>query len=230
MSGYATHLLIGAVGGLALTRLLPDAALPSASAAVPLLEHTPEGVVVLTSAFAASWPDIDEPGSFVSRRVRWTITILTGLLLALVGLMAFPSVPMPGNLPSAIKPALGAAAGIALGMGLIGPLLGMEVLRLIRTMAGGHRRLTHALVLSLPLALLAMLLWSVQPVAAVAVGLLAWGQWLHLLGDLVTPSGVPLLYPLTTRDTHLLPRPLTTIGEPLIASAALLCGGWLLTP
>jgi inner membrane protein len=97
-------------------------------------------------------------------------------------------------------------------------------------MAGGHRRLTHSLVLSLPLVLLAVVLWSVQPVAAVGVGLLAWGQWLHLLGDLVTPSGVPLLYPLTTRDTHLLPRPLTTIGEPLIASAALLCGGWLLIP
>jgi membrane-bound metal-dependent hydrolase YbcI (DUF457 family) len=228
MSGYATHLLIGAVGGLALTRLLPDAVLPSTSAAVPLLEHTPEGVVVLTSAFAASWPDIDEPGSFVSQRVRWTITILTGLVLALVGLALAPLLPLPPDLAGA-APLLGLAGGIALGMGLIGPLLGLQVLRAIRTMAGGHRRLTHSLVLSLPLALLAVLLWSVQPVAAVGVGLLAWGQWLHLLGDLVTPSGVPLLYPLTTRDTHLLPRPLTTIGEPLIASAALLCGAFLLT-
>jgi hypothetical protein len=57
----------------------------------------------------------------------------------------------------------------------------------------------------------------------------AWGQWLHLLGDLVTPSGVPLLYPLSDRAVRLLPRSLATIGEPLIACAALLCGAFLLT-
>jgi membrane-bound metal-dependent hydrolase YbcI (DUF457 family) len=229
MSGYATHLLIGGVGGLALTRLLPADALPTAAAALPLLRHAPEAVVVLASAFAASWPDIDEPGSFVSQRVRWTVTIVTGLLLALVGLTLAPRLPLPPDL-AGHAPLLGVAGGIALGMGLLGPLLGMAVLRAIRAAAGGHRRLTHSLVVSVPLAVVAALLWwQGLVVAALVVGLLAWGQWLHLLGDLVTPGGVPLAYPLSTHDLRVLPRPVATVGEPLIALLAVLCGGWLLT-
>lgn len=223
MSGYATHLLIGAVGGLALTRLLPDGA-PD----LPLPPDAQDSLIVLTSAVAASWPDIDEPGSFVGQRVRWSVTILTGLLLALVGVALAPSLPLPPDRLAEAVPLIGIAGGVALGMGLVGPLLGTLVLRLVRLVAGGHRRLTHSLVLSLPLALLAALLWSIQPIWALVVGLLAWGQWLHLVGDLVTPAGVPLLYPLSDRAVCLLPRPLAVLGEPLITLAALLCGALLL--
>jgi membrane-bound metal-dependent hydrolase YbcI (DUF457 family) len=106
----------------------------------------------------------------------------------------------------------------------------MELLRIIRGAAGGHRHLTHSLVVSVPLALIAAgCWWQGLTVAALVVGLLAWGQWLHLLGDLVTPAGVPLAYPLSDHDIRLLPRPLARMGEPLVAVLALLCAGWLLT-
>jgi hypothetical protein len=39
----------------------------------------------LASALLATWSDIDEPGSFISRRVRLVLTLLVGGLLALVG-------------------------------------------------------------------------------------------------------------------------------------------------
>jgi membrane-bound metal-dependent hydrolase YbcI (DUF457 family) len=229
MSSYTTHLLIGGVGGLALTRVLPPDLLPAVTGALPLPAQMPEAVIVAASAIAATWPDIDEPNSFAGRRVRWTITILTGLLLALVGMALAPLLPLPPDLAGA-APLLGIAGGIALGMGLLGPILGMELLRIIRGAAGGHRHLTHSLVVSVPLALIAAgCWWQGLTVAALVVGLLAWGQWLHLLGDLVTPAGVPLAYPLSDHDIRLLPRPLARMGEPLVAVLALLCAGWLLT-
>lgn len=227
MSGYATHLLIGAVGGLALTHLLPETVEPTIGGM--LLSTTQEGLIVLASAVAATWPDVDEPHSFAGQRVRWTLTILTGLLLALVGFSLSSRLPLPPDLPPITAPLAGIASGIALGMGLIGPLLGTLTLRLVRTIAGGHRRLTHSLCLSIPLAVLAVVCWwQGWTVAALVGGLLAWGQWLHMLGDLVTVLGVPLLYPASDRAVRVLPRPLTAIGEPLIAAVALLLGGWLL--
>jgi hypothetical protein len=57
---------------------------------------------------------------------------------------------------------------------------------------------------------------------------LVWGQFLHVLGDLVTPAGVPLLYPFSSRDVGL-PRPFSQWGETLVTVAAIIAGYWLLT-
>lgn len=232
MSGYMTHLLIGGVGGLVATHLVPPDLIAVVRVQTPVLAYLPEGLVILTSAWAATWPDIDEPTSFAGQRVRWTITILAGLIGGMLG-MAVGSGPMRPILqtvvPTFLTPSVGMALGGALGMGVVGPFLGQQVLTGMRTMAGGHRRWTHSLCLSGPLALLAVVLWMLgMSWGAVIVGMLAWGQWLHLVGDLVTPSGVPLFYPVATRSVCLLPRSVATVaGEPLIAVVAVLVAGWV---
>jgi inner membrane protein len=64
----------------------------------------------------------------------------------------------------------------------------------------GHRGLTHSLVVAVGVAALGRL-------AAPALGAgLAVGYLAHLAADACTPSGVPLLAPLTSRRFHLLPR------------------------
>lgn len=217
MSGFQTHALVGVVGGLALAsaleRLRPELLAQVAQSAGQSAALVGGGMIAL-SGLLALWPDIDEPGSWIGRRVQAFVTLLgIGLGLAL---------PVVRGLPF-----LAIGAGAIIGM-CVGWLAGTMLLRSIRLGAGGHRRLTHSLVLSLPLALVAVYgarqgwgAWALLPAA------LAWGQWLHLVADVVTPGGVPLLFPLSDRDLRLLPAPLSAFGEPLIACAALGLG-WLL--
>jgi membrane-bound metal-dependent hydrolase YbcI (DUF457 family) len=85
----------------------------------------------------------------------------------------------------------------------------------------GHRGLTHSLVAAGGFAALA---WLAAPAfgAGLAIGYLA-----HLAADACTPSGVPLLAPLSGRRFHLLPRrgriPTGSLRE--LAVAALLTAG-----
>jgi membrane-bound metal-dependent hydrolase YbcI (DUF457 family) len=127
---------------------------------------------------------------------------------------------------------LGAAAGglagsltaLAVGAGsgaIIGAIAGAVLLRTIRTAAGGHRRLTHSLVMAAALILIGIgvvLLgdprWSIIPFG------MAWGLVLHILGDVVTPGGVPLAYPISTKDIRILPRPVSYHGEAIAATTA----------
>jgi inner membrane protein len=85
----------------------------------------------------------------------------------------------------------------------------------------GHRGLTHALVAALGAAALA---WLAAPAFGAGVGI---GYLAHLAADACTPSGVPLLAPLTGRRLHLLPRrariPTGSLRE--LAVAALLTTG-----
>jgi membrane-bound metal-dependent hydrolase YbcI (DUF457 family) len=119
--------------------------------------------------------------------------------------------------------------GALLGAG-VGSLVGYGLLRLIRTAAGGHRRFTHSLVLAAALALLAGGLFVTVPGAIWVVPVaLAWGIALHVIGDVVTPAGVPLAYPLSSATVRVLPEPLCRMGEPIIGLAALALGMWLLT-
>ncbi len=211
LSSYGTHLLIGGVGGLALTRVLPAGSLFGIS---PLWA---EIALIGGSAVLASWPDIDEPGSWISRRVRLAVVLVCTAIGGLVGYALAPRVGM--------QPLTVALIGMLLGVGLIGPILGFLLLRLIRRATGGHRRLTHSLLLGGALAALALILWRARmPSAALVPAVLAWGQLLHLLGDLVTIKGVPVLWPISARDIRLLPAPLARRGEAIVGTLALFAG------
>ncbi|MBX0331128.1 metal-dependent hydrolase [Oscillochloris sp. ZM17-4] len=219
MSGFHTHALIGAVGGLGLARLiaatrpelLPERVLGlAAPSAWPI---SAGGVaVILASALLALIPDIDEPHSFVAQRVREVLTATGMALGAVLGMVAGG----PAWLPLA-----GGVAGVLLGL-----LAGWALLRGIRAAAGGHRHLTHSLVFAGALLALGGLLWTASaPTLALAPAAIAWGVLLHDLADVVTPSGVPLLYPLSERRVRVLPAALAPFGEPLIAAAAM-CAAW----
>jgi membrane-bound metal-dependent hydrolase YbcI (DUF457 family) len=225
MSGIQTHMLIGMAGGLALTQVLR---VPVVCETMDLCAPAgPPGIlrdagVVVASAFLASWPDIDEPNSFISRRVRWTTSIVVGLLLALAGTqVSNPIFALPNSIPPILHSAIYGLLGFIIGLALLGPWLGQMLLTTIRESAGGHRRLTHSLLISIPLLLISSgLWWFGLTIPAIILSAIAWGQILHLIGDVVTPAGVPLFWPLFKQDFHALPRPLATIGEPLAAVAA----------
>lgn len=217
MSRAATHALIGATGGAL--------ALPYLAGLAPV--GAP--LVLGASALLALWPDIDEPQSWIGRRVRRALSIagaLGGLAHAwvspasyidLVALLAEASV-VPAPVLRLIALLLGACGGA-----LVGALLGYLILLAIRALAGGHRAGTHSLVTSgalLGIALLGMISDSTL-VSGAALALL-WGQLLHLIGDLVTPGGVELYHPLSTARIRLLPRPVAVYGEPLIIVVAVL--------
>ena len=80
-------------------------------------------------------------------------------------------------------------------------------------MAGG------LLVLAAAVSLLGLPEWAIVPAA------LAWGLALHDLGDVVTPAGLPLLWPLR-EGTVRLPRAVARHGERLAAGAAVLAIIW----
>ncbi len=94
----------------------------------------------------------------------------------------------------------------------------------------GHRGVLHSL---LPLAALVAgthLQGSVVPGVASASAALAWGYALHLLADLMTRQGVPLLLPIW-RGRLRLPRPLAIrtggLGEALyVLAVALLAAAY----
>ncbi|NNJ12223.1 hypothetical protein EKD04_017985 [Chloroflexales bacterium ZM16-3] len=220
MSGFQTHALVGGVGGLGLVTYLERthaALLPQLGGSAALL-GIPGGVggaaVIAASAFLALVPDIDEPQSFVAQRVR-AVLLLVGLALGIaLGILAHGPVWLP-----LAAGAVGGAAGL---------LAGRWLLKGIRAAAGGHRRFTHSLVLAGMLALLAGGLWRTgMGIGWLIPAAFAWGIVLHDLADLVTPAGLPLLFPLSDASIRVLPEPICRYGEPLIAVAAL-AAGWLL--
>lgn len=207
MSGYATHMLIGAVGGLALTRVVNFSSPDFSPATVELM-------VVGASALLATWPDIDEPRSFISRRVRAVVTIFCMGWLAVVGYRYAAYIPIDAH-----PVALG-FAGLIVGA-ILGSIAGKALVMLIRRAAGGHRRLTHSAIVGAGLALAAYATArSGIGVLSLGLGALAWGQFLHVLGDIVTPSGVPVLYPLSKRDLRIFPKWIAGFGEAIAAIIA----------
>lgn len=211
MSSCTTHMLIGGVAGLALARVVGTGSVPGIP---PLLV---EGAIVAGSALLATVPDIDEPGSWIGRRVHAAVAFAGAPIGALVGYALAPRLGM--------QPLTVALIGALIGIGLVGPLMGFLVLRIIRRAAGGHRRLTHSLVLAAVLAGLAFVFWRVgQGTWALVPAALAWSIVIHDIGDIVTPAGVPLIWPLSTHDVRVLPRPLCQFGEPIVAVVTLAIG------
>lgn len=210
MSSFQTHMLVGAVGGLVLARALaPLGIAPPVGAGTLISQLGTSLPLVLLSALLATVPDIDEPGSFIARRARAVLT-LTGMGLA--GYAAFAA---------QIAPVL--TLLVLVGGALVGHVVGVGALRLIRHGAGGHRRLTHSLVLALAFAVAAYGLWRAQAHAwALVPAGLAWAIVIHDVADVVTPAGVPLLYPFSGRSVRVLPEPICRMGEPLVAAGAII--------
>ena len=223
MSGFQTHMLIGAVAGLALGQALGFAGASPALGLDPAIArafgHAGSFAAVVPlitlSALLATLPDIDEPGSYIARRAHACTTLAGAGLAACLAFAArlAPSMWVVAMLTGAT---LGGIAGFAL-------------LRLIRRAAGGHRRLTHSLLLALVFALAAGGLrlgrlgaWPLLPAG------LAWAIVIHDLGDICTPAGVPLLYPFSRKSFRILPEPICRFGEPLAALVASLAGLLLL--
>jgi inner membrane protein len=117
------HLLIGAGLGLA-------------AAHYTGAEPVTAGLIVLAAAVGAVAPDIDHPGSFISRRL-WPLRFLVFWL--------------------------------------------------------PHRGVTHSMLAVL---LVAVGGWELSPVYG---GMFAAGWLSHILADMLTPSGVPLLWPVRRR-------------------------------
>lgn len=78
-----------------------------------------------------------------------------------------------------------------------------------------HRGLTHTI---LALALVAAAAWALVP-GPLAMAVTA-GYGSHLVADMLTPRGLPLLWPLSGRQLHLAPTPLRirtgSFGETLM--------------
>jgi inner membrane protein len=88
----------------------------------------------------------------------------------------------------------------------------------------GHRGLTHT---ALALALVSVLAWAAAP-GPLAMAIAA-GYGSHLIADMLTRQGLPVLWPLSSRSLHLVPGPLRirtgSFGETLMF-ALLLVALW----
>lgn len=218
MSGYRTHMLIGAVGGLGAYRIAefidPSAVVfrltvAGSSFVVPSL------VVGLASAFVsmymALWPDIDERGSYVSNRAPRYMWLWAAMLALCFAVSITESIGL-----ILLIVVVGAIAG-RLGVGLF--------LFILRVASGGHRHLTHSLVLGGALFVGSVILFFGGAIPlALPLFALAWGQLLHLVGDVVTPGGVPLFYPLSSKDIHMFPYYISRHGETLIGCLSFVAG------
>ena len=79
----------------------------------------------------------------------------------------------------------------------------------------GHRGITHSLIA------VAAVGYAAYTLQSIMVSWLAMGYLLHLLGDYLTPSGVPLLYPFKKNYRGLITAKTGTMGETVLASLTL---------
>lgn len=164
---------------------------------------------IAVSMVAALLPDIDEPQSLIA------------------------------NSPTAIKRELGKgrkgldrrtrqSAGIVL---TVAQWITTGLAMLVRVLAGGHRGATHMLLITAALGAGAYFLGA-------AIGFPSLWLWFtagylsHLLLDMMTPSGLELLWPLWRRNLRLLPRPIAittgTAGDTVVRVLLAGLGAWLL--
>lgn len=219
MSSFRTHALIGAVCGLVVADMF--------DVPVSVNRLSWKGlVVVCVSAVVALWPDADQSHSWMGKNIQRAIVLgvtalglALGLLLVDVRFGGAKWSTFEYNPPLLLLPLLGAALGFV----LVGPGLGKVLLRLLRMAAGGHRRLTHSLVLALALVVLGFLIWQFSTPLATIPWALAYGIVVHDLGDVVTVQGVPLFYPVVRRSFRM-PRFITRSGERLVAASAVGAG------
>lgn len=223
MSSFRTHALIGAVCGLAVADMFD----------VPVSIHrlSWKGLVIVgASAVLALWPDADQSHSWMGQNIQrvvvWGVSVLGFLLGLLLVDVRFGGVSLDTfeyNPPLLLLPVLAAMLGFV----LVGPGLGRMLLRGLRWAAGGHRRMTHSLVLGVAFVILGVMISRFSlPLALIPWGL-AYGIVVHDIGDVVTVQGVPLFYPIS-RHSFRMPRFITRNGERLVAASAVGAGLTLL--
>ncbi|MCB2203234.1 metal-dependent hydrolase [bacterium] len=102
---------------------------------------------------------------------------------------------------------------------------------LIRVLAGGHRGATHMLLIAAALGVGAYFLGGAIGFPSLWIWFTA-GYLSHLILDMMTPSGLPLTWPLSHRSIRILPRPLTittgTMGDTILRLILIAVGVWLL--
>ena len=200
------------------------------AAVAPVLHVTGAGLLAgaVFTAGAATLPDIDEPGSTISRTlgfftmaVSWIVHKISGghrkgthsvLGVAVFTLAAWIAVDHARGLPGKII--LGVILGVLLAAGV-------RALRI-----GGH----HADVIGLAGAAAAVYWHAGLSLVPLCIAL---GAATHIAGDELTHDGCPLAWPVSGHEFHLLPHRLqiTTgrFAEHWIVSTLLLAGlGWLL--
>jgi membrane-bound metal-dependent hydrolase YbcI (DUF457 family) len=157
------------------------------------------------SAVAATWPDIDIDGSWISERSTAALVAVG----AAVGLLVVP-----------VASVVEAAAVAALGA-IVGTVGGWALIALLRVVAGGHRGGTHSLIAAglLAGATLAMLALGAAPWHLLPLVML-WGWLLHIIGDVVTPGGWRPLAPFPGPRLRL-PRAIARHGETVVSGVAL---------
>ena len=200
------------------------------AALAPVLRPSPVGLaagVALTGG-AALLPDFDEPGSTIARTAGFLTVSFAWLVRTvsrghrkgshcLFGITAFAAAGW-----AAVRFDGGRAGQVALWLFL--SLLLAAAVRAVRL----HRHHGDALGVT---AAAAMVWWHAGlTLAPLCIGL---GAFVHVIGDMATDSGVPLLFPLVKHDFHVLPLPLCfKTGkwvEHRLVSPLLLAGlGWLL--
>lgn len=212
-------MLIGAVAGLGVVRWLDVPLVP-----IQGVHDTIGWLLIGASTILATLPDIDEPHAWISQRVRELLTVAGGALGIIVGVFVVLGATLPPWLESALPMSLRWYLPALCGLGglVIGRLLAVIALRMIRRSSGGHRRLTHSLIVAVVLGAGGWWWYQTSVLGVIPLGL-AYAILVHDLGDVVTPMGVPLLYPLSRRSFGV-PMPLAAMGEGLISAVAIISG------
>jgi len=190
MLGHS-HALSGVVTGLALGSLV-------------LHEHPAPLLLLtgLTAAYALA-PDLDHCGTtearsfgFVTKILAWCVEKVSGGhrhgTHSIAGIAAFTAVAWAGCLFRHTIPGR-AVLFVVLAAGFASA---MDALRI-----GGHAGSVVALAGA------AAMCWTGYGLALVPLAA-ATGATTHIIGDCLTRSGCPLLWPATMREFHLTPRPL----------------------
>lgn len=169
-------------------------------AVAPTLSIAPAAVVVgtLLSAGAATAPDLDHPGSTISRSGGLTTRAVGSVVRMLAGghrqathsllfvAAAGSAVQLFVVDPGAVVPA---AVIVAVLVAVAGPLLAESF--------GGRASVVAFLAAAAGSA--ALVLTGRVPVGGWFTVAVAGGMLVHVVGDMLTPDGVPLLWPLRRR-------------------------------
>ena len=175
------------------------------TAAAPLLHVTGWPVLAgaVFTAGAATAPDIDEPGSTVSRTLGFFTMTVAWLARKVSGGHRKGTHSIAG-----VAVFTGAAwAGVMFATGLAGRIILTVIIGLLLAAAGRalFRLRMHTADLA-GLAAATIVVWGAPGVLVWVPGCVALGAAAHIAGDELTHDGCPLLWPLDGRDFHLLPE------------------------
>lgn len=204
-----THALSGVVAALAVVGL----AAPTTDGAhlAPL--------VAATAAGAALLPDLDHPSSTMSRMLGPVTGLVSRVLSTLSGGHRQLTHSLLGlALAAGACAALVAAGGVFLGL-WIAFLIATGLAGLRLSMVRGH--LVRSLVAVLGAAGLVTLAAGADSHAQLVTSGFVAGYAAHLVGDMLTKQGVPLLAPLTTRRMRLAGLTTGHVVETVVVAPAL---------